>query len=212
MPLTNGTCQGGVNPEEGANPLPRQVMHDETRKLARLAARLKEKHEGNKTAIAREIGVSDAYVSMLLHYERFFSRPSAPPELSMGKFQAYWRQVNGRRAKDVDPEYEEQCFRDIEAMVREGREPFRDEKVIRRLDAADIESIAKLKEQLELRMAALRPELKRLRGMLGADRSTYAPSMMAGSAQIIDREFAAIETLLAGFGGRKEPAAPAREP
>ena len=97
-------------------------------------------------------------------------------------------------------------------MIREGREPFRD-KVIRLPGrAADIESIAQLKEQLELRMAALRPELKRLRGMLGADRSTYAPSMMAGSAQIIDREFAAIETLLAGFGGRKEPAAPAREP
>ena len=68
------------------------------------------------------------------------------------------------------------------------------------LAPADIRTVADVKKQAREVYGRLRPTIDKLKQLLGCDRSTFAPSIIAGHAQVLERELKALFDLLAGSG------------
>lgn len=161
---------------------------------AGLIARYRDEEELTQKQIAESLDLGQQTISQLLIYGRYIaSTATGGTRISERRFRDYWKQIadpkltRGRR--EVDADYEALCFADIRALVKAGTPPQKRSKRPKDVTADDIRSVKDvLRAARKVYNGALRTELKKLKQLLGADRSTYAPTLLADAATIIERE------------------------
>lgn len=149
------------------------------------------------------IGLKLRHISQLLQYGRYVaSCATSATRITESRFRAYWKQIadpqqtKGRR--EIDPAYEASCFAEIRALVEAGKPPIKPKRAEKPATAEDIRDIKDVRREAGKVYARLKPTLKKLKGLLGCDRSTFAPGIIAGHAQVIEREIKELFRLLTG--------------
>jgi len=173
------------------------------------AAKLAEYAAQGQTArwIAGVVKKNHCYVVFLLRYHRWVLVTTVT-KIPEWLFRKYWNQIadtSARRgAKGYDPAYEQKVFEQIDVMLRQGKKPIAAHRKVKPVVAIDIRTakdpFKALRKEARQVFHRLQPTLDKLRGLMGCDRSTFAPSIIAGHAQVLEREINALFTLLAGEG------------
>ncbi len=149
--------------------------------------------------IGKTVEIGGAYVNHLLRYHRFtlFATANKVPER---KFRAFWYQVRDpqktRDTRRIDPAYEQECFEAIRELIEKDKPPPKARRKKKQPKPEDIKNARDVAKQVRRTYERLRPDLEKLRSLLGQDRATYAPDVQAGIAQTIDREFQKLLDLL----------------
>jgi hypothetical protein len=158
-------------------------------------------------AMAKGLDVSQAYMSYYLEYERFcaFAEErlitAVIKDLPEFRFRQYWKQISdpqtmqtlkGKKNSAARLEYEYKVFATIAEMIQAGKPPLKPIKVVQPKTAEQLRANldwakATRKEAYRIYQTELRPTLKRLQGLLHADRATYSPSGQANAAYALER-------------------------
>lgn len=143
------------------------------------------------------IGVSSACVDKLLRYNRFLH--STECKIPEGRFRAYWNQMRdpqvtrARGRNGADPAYEAKVFGAIVEWVTVGKKPIVRSRAKRPKVTADLKTDNDIRKEFNRRWREnLEPTVVRIVKLLGTDRSTYAPDILSGHAQVLRREMNAI--------------------
>lgn len=169
---------------------------------AELIRRYREEEGLTQRQIADGLGLGQQHISCLLLYGRYIaSTADSRTRISESLFRQYWKQVSDPRMtkgrRKIDTEYEAACFADIRKLVEAGKPPSKKRKREKPLQARDIKGVAEVHKAARRVYSELQPELKRLKRLLNADRSTYAPALLAQSAVVIDRKIRELFKVLA---------------
>jgi len=201
---------------------------------ADLIRRYRQEERLSQRQIAEALHCSQQTISDILNYKDYMSTSSDGTRLTRRRFLAYWKQISdpkmtkGRRELDLntitDPDrraaalvrqeeyrvYKAACHADIRKLVEAGKSPAKRGKKPLDHKPAKIQTVKQLARAVrEIRQGPLAKELARLKRLLHAERSTYAPDQLAGAAVVIEREMARLDKLLAGIGKNfQEPGQP----
>jgi hypothetical protein len=158
--------------------------------------------------IAKAIKLGQQRVRQLLRYYRYLGFTTAVVKIPEFRFRQYWQQVRdpystrGKRKRENVDAYEQQVFAAIAAMVEAGKPPLRPAKKVKPKTAQEIRHAtdplkALRKEVRQIYYGELKGTLDKLEDLLGRDRSTYAPTVLANYAMSLKRTMGQILKLLA---------------
>jgi DNA-binding transcriptional ArsR family regulator len=152
------------------------------------------------------IGLTNSHVSHLLRYQRFLISTGIK-NLPEDRFRAYWAQIadpaatRGNRALDHAEKvaaYEAEVFPAIARLIEEGKSPLRPERKEKAPEPGSLKSVKDVRREARKVYKRLKPTLAALKGLLRCDRATFAPNLISGHAQVLDREIKELFRLLAG--------------
>jgi transcriptional regulator with XRE-family HTH domain len=149
--------------------------------------------------IAVAVELSFPRVNQLLRYNRYLL--TAVNKIPERRFRAYWHQVRDPHAtrgkREIDADYELKVLQTIAAMVEAGQEPIREKRKVKPSEVKELTPLTRACKAAREVRKRLKPTLAKLRGLLGCDRATFAPDIIAGHAQILEREINEFFKLLA---------------
>jgi hypothetical protein len=146
--------------------------------------------------IGKAIGMAQSYVVHLLRYHRFLIATAI--KMPEGRFRAYWKELHDpyentstQAKKEV---YEHNMFEVIAQRVKDGIPPHKRVRKITKVTHTDLLKKAEpLRAFKKVVQEQYRPELdpivEELVGLLHADRSGYAPSIIGGIAVRFRRKY-----------------------
>jgi hypothetical protein len=161
--------------------------------------------------IALCIEVSKSQVNRLLRYHRYLSMSPTGDIIPEGRFRDYWRQManvkrfTGRLPKDADEraealrqrealcqQEEQRVFAQIVEWVQAGKPPMPRPKEVKPKTPEQLAAPKGWKQKIRREVnriyrVDIQPEVKALSALLRADRSQWAPTMIAGRAQRLER-------------------------
>lgn len=154
----------------------------------------------NQREIGDCIGLHQSHIKNLLRYHRFLK--TGVFKIKEKRFRKFWFQIADKQmiqgAKGYDPEYEAECFAAINKLLSDGKAPMpRKPKSKKPIVAEKLHTIADVHKAARQVYDECKPTLDRLKRLLKSDRATYAPSLLAEAARIVDEKITELFKILA---------------